>query len=159
MQFYQHRTVEEQAKRLPVGKQEKYKETQMDRIIIDGTEIIGYYDYSYMEEKSYSEQPTRGIDGTLTELDNITTFLTPRLIIKYNMMNIDDYRKLMRIINSDKNAFIVECYDPVLDKRVKNEMYFSPPSMPAIYQKYLEALGIKEYTIELIGTNVIIENT
>ena len=48
---------------------------------------------------------------------------------------------------------MVTCYDIVEDKRVTHEMYFAPPSMPIIYQKYLMALGIKEYSIELIGTN------
>ena len=68
------------------------------------------------------------------------------------MMHIDDYRKLMKLLKS-KNSFSVTCYDIVEDKRVTHEMYFAPPSMPIIYQQYLMALGVQEYTIELIGTN------
>jgi hypothetical protein len=33
-------------------------------------------------------------------------------------------------------------------------MYVAPPSMPRIYQQYLVAMGVQEYAIELIGTNV-----
>ena len=107
-----------------------------------------------MEEKSYSTQPVRSVDGTMESINDITTFLTPRIIIKYHMMDIEDYRKLMKKLNSTtKNAFRVTCYDIVKDKRVTHEMYFAPTSMPIIYQKYLQALGVQDFTIELIGTN------
>lgn len=151
-QFYPHRTVSEQANRLPASLQGKYRTTTLDRISIDGCEILGYFEYSFMEEKSYMVQPIRSDNGVIVGLDDYTTFLTPRLIIKYNMMNIDDYRKLMTFLNS-KNTFKVTCYDVVADRRVTHEMYFSPPQMPIIYQKYLAALGVQDYTIELIGTN------
>ena len=152
MEFYNNRTIKEQARRLPKSFREHYKETALDRIEIDGCEIHGYFEYSFMEEKSYTEQPVRSQDGSINDLEDYTTFLTPRLIIKYNMMNIDDYRTLMTFLKS-KNAFNVTCYDIVADRRVTHEMYFANPQMPIIYQQYLTAMGIKEYSIELIGTN------
>ena len=158
MQFYPHRTVDEQAERLPEQLREAYKTSQIDRIEIDGCEIHGYFDYSFMEEKSYMQQPVRSQDGTIVDLDAYTTFLTPRLIIKYNMMGIDDYRNLMLLLKA-KNAHVVTCYDVEADRRVTHEMYFAPPSMPIIYQRYLAALGIQEYSIELIGTNRIISDS
>lgn len=152
MQFYPHRTVDEQANRLPLELRQAYKNSQIDRIEIDGCEIHGYFEYSFMEEKSYVEQPVRSIDGSIENLDDYTTFLTPRLIVKYNMMNIEDYRTLMTFLKS-KNTFNVTCYDVVADRRVTHEMYFANPQMPVIYQRYLAALGVQDYTIELIGTN------
>lgn len=152
MNFYPNRTVEEQMQRLPLELRTKYKSTQLDRIEIDGCEIQGYFDYSFMDEKSYTEQPVRSQDGSIENLKDYTTFLTPRLIIKYNMMNIDDYRTLMTFLKS-KNTFNVTCYDIVADRRVTHEMYFANPQMPIIYQRYLAALGVQDYTIELIGTN------
>ena len=152
MNFYAKRTVREQAERLPEQYRENYTATQLDRIEIDGCEIQGYFEYSFMEEKSYREQPVRSDSGVIENLESYATFLTPRLIIKYNMMHIDDYRKLMKLLKS-KNEFTVECYDIVEDKRVTHRMYFAPPQMPIIYQQYLMALGIQEYSIELIGTN------
>lgn len=152
MQFYPYRTIDEQAERLPFEFQEKYKNTALDRIEIDGCEIHGYFEYSFMEEKSYKEQPVRAQDGSIENLDDYTTFLTPRLIIKYNMMNIEDYRTLMTFLKS-KNSFNVTCYDIVADRRATHEMYFANPQMPVIYQRYLAALGVQDYTIELIGTN------
>lgn len=152
MVFYPNRTVAEQKSRLPSDFQANYEATQLDRIEIDGVTIQGYFEYSFLEEKSYMEQPQRAQDGSIVDIDSYATFLTPRLIIKYNMMNIEDYRALMKLLKS-KNAFQVTCYDIVEDKRVTHEMYCAPPAMPIIYQQYLQAMGIKEYTIELIGTN------
>ena len=152
MQFYPYRTIYELSERLPLDFQEKYKTTSIDIIEIDGCEIHGYFEYSFMEEKSYVEQPVRSIDGSIENLDDYTTFLTPRLIVKYNMMNIEDYRTLMTFLKS-KNTFNVTCYDVVADRRVTHEMYFANPQMPVIYQRYLAALGVQDYTVELIGTN------
>ena len=152
MRFYEDRSVREQMNRLPLELQQYYEKTQLDRIKIDGVELHGYFEYSFLEEKSYREQPIRSDSGVIENLNSYATFLTPRLIIRYNMMHIDDYRKLMKLLKS-KNEFEVECYDIVEDKRVTHRMYFAPPSMPVIYQQYLMVLGIQEYTIELIGTN------
>lgn len=156
MNFYPHRTVEEQAERLPEELREAYKNSQIDRIIIfDGKETIeltGYAEYSYLDEKSYKTQPVRTQDGAIQEIEEYATFLTPRLVIKYSMMGIDDYRSLMKMLKR-RNGYIVKCYDVVEDKIVKNEMYVATPSMPRIYQQFLIAMGIQEYNIELIGTN------
>lgn len=156
MQFYPHRTVEEQAERLPEQLRAAYENSQIDRITIsDGAseiEVTGYAEYSYLEEKSYKTQPVRTMDGVIHDIDEYATFLTPRLVIKYSMMNINDYRALMTMLNGRKNGFTVTCYDVVSNSRVTNQMYVAPPSMPVIYQQYLIALGIKEYVIELIGT-------
>ena len=156
MNFYPHRTVEEQAARLPYELREAYKNSQIDRIrMFDGNktiELTGYAEYSYLDEKSYKVQPVRTQDGAIEEIEEYATFLTPRLIVKYNMMGIDDYRSFMKMIKG-RNGFAIQCYDPVEDKIVTNEMYVATPSMPIIYQQYLAALGIKEYNIEMIGTN------
>ena len=158
MRFYQNRTVDEQASRLPIELRERYKATQLDRIqLFDGKELIevhGYFEYSFTNEKSYEESPVRASDGSISNIDDYKTFLTPRLVIKYNMMGIEDYRALMKKLNSlEYNGIIVMCYDIVEDKRVKHEMYFAPPSMPVIYQQYLIALGVQDFTLEMIGTN------
>ena len=147
-----HYSVAEQKQRLPLYLQEFYETRQLDRIKIDGTEIQGYFEYSFIQEKTYVKSPERSSGGQIDNLNSYSTFLTPRLVIKYNYMHIGDYRKLMQIINS-KNEFVVECYDIVLDKRVTHNMYFAPTEMPSIHQRYLEILGVKDYTIELIGTN------
>lgn len=151
-EFYHKRSVEEQKARLPQSFQSNYEKTVLDQVEIDGNVIQGYMEYSFLEEKSYFEQPTRSLNGSIENINTYAVFFTPRLIIKYDMMNIEDYRKLMLLLQS-KNEFSVTCYDPVLDKRVTHLMYAAPTSMPAIYQQYLMALGVKEFSLELIGTN------
>lgn len=148
-----HYSVEAQRDRLPLYLREFYEIRQLDRIKIDGTEIQGYFEYSFFKEKTYVKSPERSSGGTIDNLNSYSTFLTPRLVIKYNYMHISDYRKLMNILYS-KNEFVVECYDIVKDQRVTHKMYFAPTEMPSIHQRNLEVLGIKNYTIELIGTNV-----
>jgi uncharacterized repeat protein (TIGR02543 family) len=156
--FYKNRSISEQSNRLPSFYQSNYERVQLDRIKIDDEEIQGYFEYSFLEEKSYVEQPTRSNDGSIGNIDEIETILTPRVIIKYNMMNIDDYRRLMKKLKS-KNSFNVTCYDIVEDKMVTHQMYAAPSSMPKIYQQYLMAMGIQEFTIELIGTNNDVNNS
>lgn len=156
MKFYADRTVQEQKARLPQQFQEHYAKTQLDRIEIDGNIIRGYFEYSYLDEKSYFEQPTRSSNGAIENINSYASFLTPRIVIRYNMMHIDDYRKLMTLLQS-KNEFTVTCYDIVKDKRVTHKMYFAPTQMPIIYQQYLMAMGVQNYEIELIGTNNDIE--
>lgn len=152
MKFYNNRTVWEQRARLPQSFRANYSRTVLDRIEIDGNVIQGYMEYSFLNEKSYFEEPYRSSNGSIENINTYATFLTPRIIIKYSMMNIEDYRKLMLLMQS-KNEFKVTCYDPVLDKRVTHRMYFAPTSMPVIYQQYLKAMGVQDFTVELIGTN------
>lgn len=148
-----HYTVTEQKNRLPLYLQEFYVLRQLDRIKIDRNEIQGYFEYSFIEEKSYITSPERSAGGTLDNLNSYPTFFTPRLSIKYNYMHISDYRKLMTLLNS-KNEFVIECYDIVKDKIVRHKMYHATAQMPTIHQRYLEVLGVRDYTVELIGTNV-----
>lgn len=152
----QHLTVEQQKNRLPLYLQDYYVTRQLDRIEIDGNTIQGYFEYSYLDEKSYFTSPIRSSGGVIDNLNSYATFLTPRLIITYKMLDIESYRTLMQLLQS-KNEFSVSCYDIVNDCRVTHNMYFATPSMPSIYQRYLQVLGIKDYTIELIGTNTGVE--
>ncbi len=156
MQFYTKRTAQQQESRLPQELRQAYRQSQIDRITISANgktvELTGYAEYSYLEEKAYTTQPVRTNDGKINDIEEYETFLTPRLVIKYSMMNIKDYRETMKLLKTS-NGFIVRCYDPVANKRVVNEMYVAPTSMPKIYQQYLIALGIQDFSIELIGTN------
>ena len=155
MQFYPHRTVEEQEQRLPEAFREAYANSHSDRItLFDGKseiEVTGFAEYSYLEEKSYKTQPVRTEDGSIAEIEQYSTFLTPRLVIRYNMMGIDDYRAVMKMLKN-RNGYIVKCYDIVEDTIVRKEMYVAPPSMPKIYKQYLSFMGVQDHTIEFIGT-------
>lgn len=152
IKFYPNRTIEERASRLPQQYRFDYLVTQLDQVEIDGLTLHGYFEFSFLNERSYFEQPVRSSNGSIENINEYATFLTPRLVIKYNMMNIEDYRNLMTLLQS-KNEFTVTCYDPVSNSRVTHKMYAAPSQMPIIYQQYLIAMGIQEFALELIGTN------
>ena len=113
--------------------------------------LRGFYDYSFVEEKSYKEQPTRTETGDIIDIDNIPTFLTPRLTLKYRYMHIEEYRALRKIMKK-RNEFTIKCYDPVEDALVEHQMYEAPPPMPTSHIKRLQYMGVIDYAIEFIGT-------
>ena len=67
--FYAKRTVAEQKNRLPQAFRRNYEATQLDRIEIDGNTFQGYFEYSFLAEKSYVTQPTRADDGSIADIN------------------------------------------------------------------------------------------
>lgn len=128
------------------------RKLQLQEITIDGNKISGYAKYTYFDAKSYVKTPDRSIDGKMSNLNSIATFLTPRLTISFSMMDIDTYRVIMKLIKS-KNEFTVTCYDIVEDELVTKKMYFQPEDYPELFMYDLYLLGVINYTIELTGTN------
>lgn len=129
---------------------------------IDGVTYKGYGDYTFTWEKTYVKQPERSSNGSIGNLDTYATFITPHLTVTYSVMTIDDYRSIMKQYLS-KNQFTVTCYDPINDTMITNEMYFATPSSPKYYyrteeNKNVEIVGVRDYTVELIGTNNTIKN-
>lgn len=127
-------------------------ERKVSEIFIDGNLIKGYFTYTFFTEKTYAKEPERSQGGQIDNLNSYATFLTPTLKIEFKAMSMDMYRKIMNLINS-KNEFQVSAYDPVADKFVTHNMYFSPAEYPELYIYNLEVLAVLGYTIELIGTN------
>ena len=126
-------------------------------LTIDGNVISGYGSYSFVRVKEYVKEPTRSQDGQISNLDSYTTFITPKVRIKFNALSIDGYRVLMNLILA-KNEFYVGCYDFVADRWVHQNMYFYPNDYPEIFQYDLDVLAVLNYEIELIGTNTNNQN-
>lgn len=143
---------------------ENYVATDIDKVVIGGNTFKNYGDFQFAWEKSYVKSPTRSADGTIGNLNSYATFVTPHLIINFSVMSIDDYRKMMRL-DLGQNEFVVECYDPIYNKKFKGKMYFGTPQMAKLYklakirfdgerwEEFVELVGVQEYTVELIGTN------
>lgn len=138
---------------------EKFRQTDKSIAVltIDDNVISGYGSYSFVRVKEYIKEPTRSQDGQIANLDSYTTFITPKVRVKFNALSIDGYRMLMDLILS-KNEFYVGCYDFVADRWVHQNMYFYPNDYPEIFQYDLEVLAAINYEIELIGTNTNNEN-
>lgn len=128
-------------------------------VTIDDKVFTNYQAFSFCWIKTLKEEPSRGDDGSIPDLDNYVWFLTPQLKINFSLLSIDDYRALMKMIYS-KNAFTVKCYDIVYEVETENQMYFAPEEMPKLYA-ITEALnsaptliGVQDYVVEMIGTNI-----
>lgn len=136
-------------------------EREIHKVVIDGNVFSGYKAFTFIWEKTFVKEPTRSSNGTIGNLNSYATFITPHLKINFAMMSIDDYRRLYRLI-LQKNEFTVTCYDIISDSKITKKMYFAPDQFPTLYtvarklasgEKFIELTGIKDYTVELIGTN------
>lgn len=143
-------------------RRERYGTTDIAYIIIDGNKFGGYKTFSSFWEKTYVKQPERSASGVIDNLNSYATFVTFHLKVDFSMMSIDDYRRLYELMLS-RNEFTVTAYN-VLDNNTHTcKMYFAPDQMPKLYavarklqgqnDKFIEVLGVQDYTIELIGTN------
>lgn len=136
-------------------------EKEIHKVIIDGNVFSGYKAFTFIWEKTFVKEPTRSSNGTIGNLNSYATFITPHLKINFAMISIDDYRRLYRLI-LQKNEFTVTCYDIISDSKITKKMYFAPDQLPTLYtvarklasgEKFIELTGVKDYTVELIGTN------
>lgn len=142
----------------------KYRAVDIEKVIIDGDTFTNYGDFQFVWEKSYVKPPSRSNAGVIDNLNSYATFVTPHLILNFSIMSIDDYRAIMRK-DLERNEFIVECYDPIYNKRISVKMYFATPQMAKLYtiaktrlnqgewEDFIEIVGVHGYTVELIGTN------
>ena len=122
------------------------------KLVINGITIPKLSDYSYFDAKSFFTEPKRSASGVINNLNSYATFLTPRLKFKFNLMPVETYRTLMKLIK-EFNEFIVTVYDIVEDTYVTRKMYFHPKDFPQIFQHSLEVLAIRDEEFEMVGTN------
>lgn len=134
---------------------------EIHKVVIDGNEFSGYKAFTFLWEKSYVKEPTRSSNGVIGNLNSYATFVTPHLKIDFALMPIEDYRKLYKLLLS-KNEFRVTCYDVINNNRTTNKMYFATDQFPTLYMvarqlangtDFIELSGVRDYTVELIGTN------
>lgn len=140
-----------------INDSENYIAEDMDEIKIDEVPYNEYSEYTFTWEKTYVKSPERSSNGSMGNLNELyATFNTPHLTVKYDIMPIDAYRSVMKQLLS-KNEFNVTCYDPIYNETITKKMYFATPSAPVYYCKtennVIKLLGVRDYTIELIGTN------
>ena len=137
-----------------------YKANDIGVVKIDGNPFTDYKAFSFLWEKTYLKSPERSGNGSINNLNSYSTFVTPHIKIDFSLMSIDSYRKMMNMIYS-KNEFTVECYDVVYNRTTVNKMYFATEEMPKLLtiareldgDNWVELIGVKDYTVELIGTN------
>lgn len=144
----------------------EYEAVGIDYVVIDGNTYRNYGAYSFIWEKSYVKSPERSGNGSIGNLNSYATFITPHFIIDFSVISIDDWRKIMQQ-HLDKNEYIVECYDPIYDKKIKKKMYFATEEMPKLrtlnrrrfssdkdeWEDFIALVGVDSYKLEMVGTN------
>ena len=144
----------------------EYRAVDIDKVTIDGNTYTNYGNYQFILEKTYAIAPERSAGGVIDNLNGISTFLTPRLIMDFKYMPIDDYRSIMQQ-HYEKNEHTVSCYDPIYNVKRTYKMYFATEEMAKLHiinrkffnrdngewEDWLLLAGVTEYQVELIGTN------
>lgn len=143
----------------------EYEAVDIDKVYIDENCFTNYGQYQFIWEKTFVKEPKRGGRGNLGNLNSYTTFLTPHLIIDFSVMPIDDYRAIMKL-HYERNEYTVKCYDIIYNRPIKVKMYFATEQMAKLYtinktrlkgngewEDFIMLAGVKEYSVELIGTN------
>lgn len=164
------RTIEQIMRMSPEERRGEYEAVDIGNVVIDGNIFENYGAYSFLWEKTYVKSPTRSNNGSITNLDSYTTFVTGHFKIHFSLMSIDYYRKLMQLLYA-KNEHTVTCYDVVYNKRISLNMYFTTEEMPKLYtlahrvqsmssdewESYVELLGVQDLTVEMVSTNTEID--
>lgn len=126
--------------------------SQISSIWIDGNEITGYFTYTFVKAKTLNKSPVRSKGGQIKNINHYSFFVTPRVQIMFNYLSLDAYQTIMRLIQS-KNEFTVRLFDVEKGEMVTHKMYFSTEDYPELVLGYNKLRGIKNYTLELQGTN------
>lgn len=130
----------------------------------DNDKFSNYGAYSFVWQKTLKESPSRMDNGGLPQLRNIPSFITGNLKINFDLISIDDYRRLMKLIyNVKEHCYKVKAYDIVYDRMIIIEMYIQPEEMPTIYaisdglqqgnnDDIIDLIGVRSHVIQLVGT-------
>jgi hypothetical protein len=143
---------------------ELYSGIHLTSVTIDYDEFTNYGDFQFVWEKSYFEEPGRSSGGVIEDLDTYPTFVVPHLKIRFDIMSLDDYRRLIQI-DLLRNEHTVTFFDPIFNRITRKKMYFAPSELKKLWtiqrmrqtstewENFLEIAGAEEVTVELIGTN------
>ncbi len=144
-------------------KESKFKGDISDNFT-DNDKFSNYGNYSFVWQLTLKESPSRMDNGGLPQLRNIPSFITGNLKINFDLISIDDYRRLMKLIyNVKEHCYKVKTYDIVYDRMVIIEMYIQPEEMPTIYaisdglqqgnnEDIIDLIGVRNHVIQLAGT-------
>lgn len=136
---------------------------QITSFTLDAETYTGYKGYSFFWELTLASQPERSQGGVI-DLTSNAYFITPHLRIDYSLISYHDFMRL-RQQQLSKLYFNLTCFDTDFKETITEEVYFHPDTLPNFQfmarklngEKWTEILGAKDYTIELVGTNRLVE--
>lgn len=128
-------------------------EKDIAKVWINGEEFygIGYQGLMTVNTKTYIDEPTRSNDGSIPNINDYATFIVPRCKLNFKYFNIEDYKRLCRVLNS-ANQFPVKYFDKQFGEFREYMMYAEPEEMAKIYNVGSLVIGLFDYEISFIGT-------
>lgn len=130
---------------------------------LDAETYTGYKGYSFFYELTLVSEPQRSSNGEM-DLTSNAYFITPHLRIDFSLISYADFMRL-RQQQLSKLYFTLTCWDTDFNRQITEEVYFHPDTLPNFAtmarkfngEKWIEILGAKDYTVELVGTNRLVE--
>lgn len=140
-----------------------YGSKQIKSFTLDAETYTGYKGYSFFWELTLVSEPERSTGGVI-DLTSNAYFITPHLRIDFSLISYEDFMRL-RQQQLSKLYFTLTCFDTDFNRTITEEVYFHPDTLPNFAtmarklngEKWVEILGAKDYTIELVGTNRLVE--
>lgn len=117
-----------------------------EQLLLDGAgELITF------NTKTYVTSPSRSGDGSIPNINDYDTFHIPRCKVNIKYMNVSTYQAFCRMMSS-ANEFICTYFDTEKGMDVSNKMYMTPQDSFTLYNVQLKAVGVRNVTIDLVGT-------
>lgn len=123
---------------------------ELREIIINGQSFDLYTDIFSLDTMTWTEEPTRSLDGSMPDINTIDRFPVPRVWLDFGYITIADYRRLLTAVSIAE--FTVSYYNLETDSVVSYKMYVHPLDRYKIYNKGINLIGITGVGITLIGT-------
>ena len=74
-------------------------ENKLGEVIINGEDFSAYSDIFTLDTMTWQEEPSRALDGSMPDINEIERFPVPRVWIDFSLMPIEDYRRLLSALN------------------------------------------------------------
>ena len=97
---------------------------ELSNVTINGQEFELYTTFFSLDTMTWTKEPTRSLDGSMPDINDIDRFPVPRLWIDFKYISIDDYRRLLSAVNAPE--FEVTYYNLETDSMVTHNMYIHP---------------------------------
>lgn len=108
------------------------------------------------QEMVWKSTPSRGGTFAFTNMDDIDVGLIARCELNIKYMNIHDYMDLRKILGRERH-FTVKFFDVDDGEWRTRDMYCSENQINKLYTLKQSLIGVLDYTIKLVGTNLDLE--
>jgi len=126
-------------------------ENKLGEVIINGEDFSAYSDIFTLDTMTWQEEPSRALDGSMPDINEIERFPVPRVWIDFSLMPIEDYRRLLSALNRDAE-FPVTYRNLETGQMVTHMMYVHPLDRYKIHNRGPDLIGINGVKITLVGT-------